>query len=246
MFKQFSKSLGLSAAAVMLSAVSANAASMTGDTAIYTIGGSDNFGSDPIEVKVSFKDLGNSIQVDLNVLPETDTGNIADLRGFFFDVANESLLPGLSFTGSDITDSQKNANSVINLGGGANLSGGGNYKFDAAVELGGSGIGGNDIRSTSFIIAHTSADLSIEEFTAGYIGVRATSTGAEGSGRGGSSKTKKNLVGVIPDTEPTPGGGGGGNPASVPEPAALLGLAAIGAVGTKLKRGQDDTASETV
>jgi hypothetical protein len=111
-FKQFSKSLGLSAATIMLSAVSASAASMTGDTAIYTIGGADNFGSDPIEVKVSFKDLGNAIQVNLDVLAETATGNIADLRGFFFDVADESLLSGLSFSGPDITDSQKNANKV--------------------------------------------------------------------------------------------------------------------------------------
>ena len=169
----------------------AHAFSMTGDTVMFTLGGDDNFGDDPAEVKVTLEDLGNEIKFIVDVVPETLTGNIGDLGGLFFDIVDDSLLPGLSVMGADVTGQEFDANNVINLGMGVNLNGDGNKNFDAGVKFGTPGIGGDDIQSTMFVLKHDDdVNLGLELFKEQFFGARLTSVGPEGSGREGSSKLK--------------------------------------------------------
>lgn len=79
-------------------------------------------------------------------------------------------------TGLRVTDWDSGNNTVINLGDGATMQGGGNgHIFDVGVEIGTSGIGKNDdIRETSFtVMGITYSDIDfIQEF-----GVRLTTVG---------------------------------------------------------------------
>ena len=112
---------------------------MTGDTINFTIGDSDNFGSDPVTFNATIEDIGDNLKFTVNVVLETNMENIADLRGIFIDIADESLLEDLSVSGEDVSDSIFKANNVINLEDGNNLNGGTN-KFDIGFEFGTSGI----------------------------------------------------------------------------------------------------------
>ena len=127
---------------------------------------------------------------------------LVDIRGIFFHVTDESLLSGMTVAGNDATDSQFVANSVINLGQGANLNGNPSINqgpFDGGVEIGQPGIGqGDDIGSTTFILSHANEPLDVGLFTNQWFGVRLTSVGPIGN-RDGSSK----LQGMVP--EPTSG-----------------------------------------
>lgn len=207
----------LAAGIVALAPTNASAITM------FTLEGNDNFGSDPVKVKFTLEDLGDDIKFTVDVLPEDNTGNIGDLRGIFFDILDDSLLPGLSVTGADVTNQVFSANNVINLGQGANLNGDGNKNFDAGVRFGTPGIGSDDIRSTMFILDHVSQSLDLAMFDAQTFGARLTSVGPEGSGRGGSSKIK----GVPPTEPPTE---------KVPEPAAMAGLAVVALAGAIKRR----------
>ena len=76
---------------------------------------------------------GSDLEVSIQIDDESDPGNLVitlevasadptgDLRGFFAQVSDESLLSGLSVTGADISNSEFDANSVINLGGGVTV-----------------------------------------------------------------------------------------------------------------------------
>ena len=142
-------------------------------------------------------DPGNIvITLDVNVDPNT-----GDLRGFFLDISDDLLLSGLSITGSEVTQTQFSANSVINLGGGNNLNGGGSpCPCDIGVEIGLSGIGGgDDFQTTTFTLSHTSESLDLSMFLGENVGARLTSVGLPGGSRGGSSK----LGGMVPVPEPS-------------------------------------------
>lgn len=156
------------------------------------------FTGSPLSVSVSVDDAidpGNLV-ITLEVIG-TQTG---DLRGFFAHVSDESLLPGLSVTGTGVTDSQFSANDVINLGGGNNLNGGGTpCECDLGVEIGTSGIGSDDIQMVVLTLSHVSQNLDVSLFQEQDFGVRATSVGPLGGSRDGSSK----LSGTIPVPEPS-------------------------------------------
>lgn len=90
---------------------------------------------------------GDDLTVEVEIDDEIDAGNLvitltvtdptADLRGFFAQVTDGSLLDGLSVSGTSVTSSDFDANSVINLGGGSNLNGGGSpCPCDFGVEIG--------------------------------------------------------------------------------------------------------------
>jgi len=156
-----------------------------------------------VNVEVTLTELENGdMQVDLEVLtgdnPEA-TGQIGDLRGLFFDIDDESLLDGLSVSGDDVTASDFDANSVTNLGNGANLNGQ-HHSYDGGVEIGTQGASGDDIQSTSFVLSHDTEDLSLEDFAEQQFGLRLTSVGGEGEeDREGSLK----LTGeCIPTSDP--------------------------------------------
>lgn len=125
-------------------------------------------------------------------------GQTADLRGLFWDVADEGKLSGMSVwdDGSpDITDSEFDANAVHDLGNGANMNGAVKKKarFDAGVEIGSQGIGKDDIQSTSFVITGAE-DLTLDDIGGMRFGVRLTSVGEIDGAREDSLK----LLGVAP------------------------------------------------
>lgn len=183
------------------------------------------------QVQIIVTQVGTDVQFAVNVIPNP---NIGDIRGVFFNISDESLLPGLSITGADVTQVVKSANSVTNLGGGNNTNPEG--PFDIGVEIGTPGIGSDDIQSTVFTASHSSGLLTTHFTTvtdpvtgsgpnALLFAVRLTSVGLPGSNRGGSSK-----LGVT-------GGDGGGPPQEVvPEPGTMAFLGAMGLAGMALIR----------
>ena len=151
------------------------------------------------------QNLGNVLDFDLLVTSET--GSIGDLNGLFFNVANETLLDGMTATGADVTGMIFKANDVTKVDNYNNIRGellqdlG---KFDGGVQFGTAGIAEDDIRETSFILDHDSVDLTVDLFLGMDFAARLTSVGPEGGARDGSSK-----IGGQAPTEPDDGGGTG-------------------------------------
>ncbi|MDF2235866.1 Ig-like domain-containing protein [Albimonas sp. CAU 1670] len=132
--------------------------------------------------------LDGSIDLRFTVAVDESGGVEADLRGLFWDVADESKLPGLSVVAGespDVTDSQFGADDVTDLGNGANMKGSITKKgagFDAGVEFGTQGIGKDDIDATSFTLSGADGvDLSLDDIGGMRFGVRLTSVGEDGS-----------------------------------------------------------------
>ncbi len=132
-------------------------APMTATQAGIMFNVNQQFGSDALDTIVLVEQQTNALKFTLTV-DDSITGNIGDLRGIFFHVADESLLSGLTAAGLDVTDQAYSANSVSNLGNGANVNGSLN-PFDAGIEIGSQGIGQNDIRTTMFVLSHSSQAL---------------------------------------------------------------------------------------
>ncbi|MCT7950424.1 hypothetical protein NG798_11540 [Ancylothrix sp. C2] len=136
------------------------------------------------------------VKVTVNVLPDPVTGNIGDLNGVFFHVKDESLISTLNISGGDVTGTAfgpANSVSKIDLPKGGGTIAIDPQSFDAGVAIGTSGIGKDDIRSTSFTISSRSKELTLADFinanTGGSdFGVRLTSVGTEGGKREDSSK----------------------------------------------------------
>jgi RTX calcium-binding nonapeptide repeat (4 copies) len=137
--------------------------------------------------------LAFSIKVTDTITSSFDKPDIADLRGLFFHVSNESLLSGLLITGSHVTSSSVSANKVIDLKNGVNMNGLGH--FDIGVEFGTPGMSTDDIQETTFTLTHTSQPLTIEFVTEQGFGARLTSVSDDGIGRELSLK----LVGQSPE-----------------------------------------------
>lgn len=113
-----------------------------------------------------------------------------DLRGLFFDVFDPSLLSRLVIDGDDVTDQRIADSEVDDLGNGANMKGSG-QPFDIGVEFGTSGIGSDDIRSTSFVLSTSDGSALTMDLIANVsFGARMTSIGAEGGARPDSSKIR--------------------------------------------------------
>lgn len=165
-----------------------------------------NSGSTPLQVKVTITetDANSDGFTDLKVDLEVVQGDVADLRGFFFNVANDALLSQLNVTGDDITDapvfdtdgdgvpeissaSPPQPEAVITP-----------YAFEAGLELGTPGMAADDIAATSFVISAPNTNLTTALLEGQQIGVRATSVGED---REGSSK----LIGEVPPQEEAKG-----------------------------------------
>ncbi len=129
------------------------------------------------------------IRVDLSV---GEDGDIGDLRGFFLNIEDESLLNGLSVTGDEVTGSQFDANNVSNLGHGVNMNGEAG-EFDLGILLGTNGISQDDLQQVSFTLGHESENLSVEDFAGESFGVRLTSVGDEDGEREDSLKLTGDL-----------------------------------------------------
>lgn len=175
-------------AAMVLLATSAHATLVDATASPFT--------GDPIEVSIRIDDESEPghLVITLEVAGED---RIGDLRGFFAQVADESLLDGLSVSGDQVTGSRFAANDVINLGGGSNLNGGGSpCPCDLGVEIGDPGTGrGDDYQSVTFTLMHASVALTTALLDGQDFGIRVTSVGDVYGRRGGSSK----LVGIVPE-----------------------------------------------
>jgi hypothetical protein len=115
-----------------------------------------------------------------------------DLRALFFHM-NEAKLPGISITngGPLLTEWQANANKVIDLGDGANLSGatkkGGG--FDIGTEWGSPGTKPNDINfAVTFTLSDPAHNLTLDDLGGMQFGAKLDSVGGKGGPRGSSSK----------------------------------------------------------
>ena len=164
----------------------------------YTITGDVN-------VQITITELPDgSLSFKIDVLD--DTGSIADLNGFFFDLADDSLTNTLEITGDDVTGTALKVDGVTKVDSFANINGevAKEYgKFDGGVQFGTSGIGEDDIRSTTFTVSSTSGPLTLDDFALQDVAVRLTSVGTEDGPREDSLK----LGGTLPDApieEPDP------------------------------------------
>lgn len=143
-------------------------------------------------VEVSIEEQGGALRFDLRVLGSgTATG---DLRALFFRLidASESKLAGMKVTWHDgtVTDFQAQEDRVIDLGGGANMTGtvSKTDAFDVGVELGTQGIGRDDIQDASFVLSNAAGNLTLDDVSQTLFGARLTSVGTPDGTRDGSVK----------------------------------------------------------
>ncbi|MGA9378110.1 MAG: PEP-CTERM sorting domain-containing protein [Phormidium sp.] len=256
MKKTFSTIIGTSllastVAIASTSFTSANAVSLSFDTV--------NFTGDMLKVKYTLDDTAageGKIQFKVDVVTDSTYKNTADLRGIFFNIANDSFLSDLKVTGANVTTSVFGPAGEVQSVGNANLSGGGNtHKFDIGVEIGTNGMGKDDFQSTIFTLSSKSGQaLSLDMFVNQEFGVRATSVGTPDSNRTESSKlagfapvsvnySVPSTGGSTPSTggsTPSTGGStpstGGGGPRKIPEPSTTLALGLVAISALKLRK----------
>ena len=138
-------------------------------------------------------------------------GYVGDLRGLFFDVADETLIGTLSAAAAGLTELQQGNDSVADLGNGANMQGllGDAGGYDVGVEIGTSGLKTtDDIRSFTFTLDSSSRNLTLADFSNVAFGARITSVGLDSNldgsfetSRSGSSKTGEVTFAVITPTQ---------------------------------------------
>lgn len=221
----------LAATAVVISSsvfAPANAASMS-----FTI--NDFTGADT-QVKFTLDDaIAGSGKVEFKVdYLSTGSNTIADIRGVFFNILDDSLLKGLQVVGKDVTASKFGTAGTVDSVGDSNnnLNGNGKDKnfFDAGVQIGQEGIGQGkgDIQSTIFTLSHSSKALTLAQFSQQNFGVRLMSVGSA-TKREDSSKLKGQAPYYTPPPLP---------PKQVPEPTTVvaLGLFAVGALKVAKKK----------
>ncbi|MCC5652241.1 hypothetical protein LC609_20935 [Nostoc sp. XA013] len=221
----------LAATAVVISSSAfapANAASMN-----FTI--NDFTGADT-QVKFTLDDAiegPGKVQFKVDYL-STGNNKIADIRGVFFNILDDSLLSGLQVVGTDVTAKKFGPAGTVDSVGDSNNNLNGNGKetnfFDAGVQIGQEGIGQGkgDIQSTIFTLSHSSQALTLTQFSQQNFGVRLMSVGS-GTKREESSKLKGQAPYYTPPKPPTQ---------KVPEhtTVAALGLFALGALKVAKKK----------
>lgn len=166
---------------------------------------------DGLLVTVLVEELDDGTLRFTTTVDDTGGGEIADIRGIFFDLADESLIGSLSVAGADVTDSQFAVDGVQDLGNGANLNGSDKFgndidPFDGGVEIGTEGASPDDIQSTTFILSSSTGDLELADLDLERLGVRLTSVTDDEGGRNESLKLileKRNAPPTINDIKET-------------------------------------------
>lgn len=196
-FKLNSQIRSLGAAAIALILVVLVVPALASATTISAT--ATTFTGASLSVTATIDDSSDPGNLEITLVVE-DGANTGDLRGFFANISDDSLLPGLSVSGPEITSSVFDENNVINLGRGSNLNGGGTpCPCDFGVEIGDPGIGHeDDFQSVTFVLSHVSQDLDVSIFEEQAFGVRATSVGSANGSRDASSKLKGKFP-VVPE-----------------------------------------------
>ncbi|MFW8634420.1 Ig-like domain-containing protein, partial [Cribrihabitans pelagius] len=142
-----------------------------------------------VDTEITVTELSDgTLKFDIEVL---GTGSIGDLRGLFFNLDGYTVDGGLTATGADVTGENYGEDSIervvkdVNINGDVVKTLG---KFDAAVSFGTSGIGDDDIQSTSFILSHESDLLTLDMLSFSNMGLRYTSVGEWDGTRSDSTK----------------------------------------------------------
>ena len=105
-----------------------------------------------VEILVTVIDNGDGALTFDFEIPETN-GLIGDITGIAFDLADDSIVDGLSADGEDITKDVYEADGVTKIGGGVNFNGEVVNEFgafDAGVAIGDCGLKLMDAQSTTF------------------------------------------------------------------------------------------------
>lgn len=84
---------------------------------------------------------------------DATSGNSADIRGLYFNIADPGLLGMLSITGDDVTNQQLGG--AANFKNGNNINGNGSDAYDIGLDIGTPGQGKDDINFTSFTLSST-------------------------------------------------------------------------------------------
>jgi Ca2+-binding RTX toxin-like protein len=152
-----------------------NPTSTSNNTSTFKV---TNFVGGVAEAQITLAETAEGIQVTVEA-----TNPIIDLRGFFFNLADDSLLNGLVVTGADVVESQFGpAGSVNQVSGNPSIA---PRSFDAGVEIGTSGPAQDEIVTTTFLISHSSAALTLADFMGQKFGVRTQNGKLEGMAPGG-------------------------------------------------------------
>jgi hypothetical protein len=144
-------------------------------------------GNPPVQVTAT--ENGGDIDFTIDVKEGATT---ADLRALFFHFT-EAKLAGLTFTETGgthyLTETRVQANSIIDLGDNANLSGGGRKPFDIGMEWGTPGQAKDDIyQPVTFTLSRSQHDLTLDDIGGKQFGATLGSVGGPGGPRTGVSK----------------------------------------------------------
>jgi hypothetical protein len=128
------------------------------------------FTGGPASVRLSVSDEAPGLESG-QVLVEVEVLAGGAIRGVFLDLADVALLDGIEASGPDVTGLE--TGSVINLGLGSNLHGGGSpCPCDLGVEIGTPGASRDFIQSTSFVLSSSAGPLDASLFFEQNVGVR--------------------------------------------------------------------------
>ena len=149
----------------------------------FAIGGTKSdikAGNPAVSVRVTEHEDG---ALHFTVTLDAKGKTVADLRGLFFQIGNEDLAATLVTKGDWVTGYKGAEDKIENLGGGANATGVKTGPFDFGIAFGTAGIGKDDVREASFILASEKGPLGLDLLAGMDFAARLTSVGEEGGKR---------------------------------------------------------------
>jgi hypothetical protein len=144
---------------------------------------------------------------DLVITLSLDSGPLTgDLRGFYAQIADESLLSGLSISGLDVTQSLVEANPVFDFGNGTFVptipTACGPTGCDFGLEIGSAGTAPDNIQTITFVLSHLTEALTVDVLANQIFAVRVNSITSPDGSQGVFTGYSK-LVGAVVVPEPS-------------------------------------------